>query len=66
MMVLNGHTPLSTDAGLLKNDSLSVTCDRSVVFSMYVSVSSTYKTDRHDDITEILMKVVLGTINLEV
>ena len=34
--------------------SLSVTCDRSVVFS-------TYKSDRHD-ITEILLKVVLSTI----
>jgi hypothetical protein len=33
----------------------SVTCDRSVVFS-------TNKTDRHD-ITEILLKVVLNTIN---
>ena len=37
--------------------SLSVTCDRSVVFSG----SSTNKTDRHD-ITEILLKVVLNTI----
>jgi len=34
--------------------SLSVTCDRSVVFS-------TNKTDRHD-ITEILLKVALNTI----
>jgi len=37
--------------------SLSVTCDRSVVFSG----SSTNKTDRHD-ITEILLKVALNTI----
>ena len=41
--------------------SLSVTCDRSVVFS-----GSSYffqqKTDRHD-ITEILLKVALDTIN---
>jgi hypothetical protein len=36
--------------------SLSVTCDRSVV-------SSTNKTDRHD-ITEILLKVALNTITL--
>ena len=40
---------------------LSVTCNRSVVFSGY-SFSSTNKTDRHD-ITEILLKVVLNTIN---
>jgi hypothetical protein len=39
---------------------LSVTCDRSVVFSSS-SVSSTYKTDRHD-ITEILLRVALNTI----
>jgi hypothetical protein len=38
---------------------LSVTCDRSVVFYGY---SSTNKTDRHD-ITEILLKVALNTIN---
>jgi hypothetical protein len=38
-----------------------VTCDRSVVLSEY-SVSSTNKTDRHD-ITEILLKVTLNTIN---
>ena len=38
--------------------SLSVTCDRSVVFSG----SFTIKTDRHD-ITVILLKVVLNTIN---
>jgi hypothetical protein len=41
--------------------NLSMTCDRSVVFSGY-SVSSTSKTDRHD-ITEILLKVTLSTIN---
>ena len=41
--------------------SMSVTCDRSVVFSGY-SVSSTIKTDRHD-ITEILLKMTLSTIN---
>jgi hypothetical protein len=35
-----------------------VTCDRSVVFSGY----STNKTDHHD-ITEILLKVALSTIN---
>ena len=35
-----------------------VTCDRSVVFS----VSTTNKPDRHD-ITEILSKVTLNTIN---
>jgi len=37
--------------------SLSVTCDRSIVFSGY----STNKTDRHD-ITEMLLKVALNTI----
>ena len=37
--------------------SLSVTCDRSVVFS-----GSTNKIDRHD-ITEILLKVVLNNIS---
>jgi hypothetical protein len=43
--------------------SLSVTCDSSVVFSGYSSlVSSTNKTDRHD-ITEILLKVAINTIN---
>jgi hypothetical protein len=40
--------------------SFSVTCDRSVVF---LRVSSTNKTDRHD-ITEILLKVALNTIAL--
>ena len=39
--------------------SLSVTCDRSVVV---FSGSSANKTDRHD-ITEILLKVALNTIN---
>jgi len=42
-------------------DKVCLTCDRSVVFSGY-SISSTNKTDRHD-ITEILLKVVLNTIN---
>ena len=41
--------------------SLSVTCDRSVVLSGY-SVSSTNKTDHHD-ITEMLLKVALNSIN---
>jgi hypothetical protein len=36
--------------------------DRSVGFSGYTPVSSTNKTDRHD-ITEILLKVALNTIN---
>ena len=40
---------------------LSVTCDRSVVFSGN-PVSSTTNTDRHD-ITEILLKVALNTIS---
>jgi hypothetical protein len=38
--------------------SLSVTCDRSVVYSGY----STNKTNRHD-ISKILMKVAVNTIN---
>ena len=38
-----------------------LTCGRSVVFSA-TPVSSTNKTDRHD-ITEILLKVALNTIN---
>ena len=42
-------------------ESLSLTCDRSVV-SLGTPVSSTNKTDRHD-INEILLKVVLNTIN---
>ena len=41
---------------------LSVTCDRSVVFSG-TPVSSTIKTIRHH-IAEILLKVALNTINL--
>ena len=41
--------------------TLSVTCDKSVVFSWY-SVSFTNKTYHHD-ITEILLKVALSTIN---
>ena len=40
---------------------MSVTCDRSVVFSG-TSVSFTNKTDHHDR-TEILLKVALNTIN---
>jgi hypothetical protein len=40
---------------------LSVTCDRSVIFSG-TPVSSTNKTDCHD-ITEILLKVALNIIN---
>jgi hypothetical protein len=40
--------------------SLSVTCDRSEVFSGS-SDSSTNKTDRHD-IAEILLKLALSTI----
>ena len=40
---------------------LSVTCDRSVVFSGYTGYY-TNKTDRHD-ITETLLKVALNTIN---
>jgi hypothetical protein len=40
---------------------LSVTCDRGWL-SPGTQVSSTYKTDRHD-ITEILLKVALSTIN---
>jgi hypothetical protein len=39
-----------------------VTCDRSRGFSPGTSVSSTTKTDRQD-ITEILLKVALNTIN---
>ena len=42
--------------------SLSVTCDRLVVFSWYSSFS-TNKTD-HQDVTEILLKVKLNTITL--
>ena len=41
---------------------MSVTCDRSVVFSRYSGFLHK-KTDRHD-ITEILLKVALNTINL--
>jgi hypothetical protein len=41
--------------------SLSVTCDRSW-FSSGTPVSSTNKTERHD-ITQILLKVALNTIN---
>ena len=49
------------DQGEVHNNvwsSLSVTCDRSVVFSQF---SSTNKTDWHDT-TEILLKVALNTI----
>jgi hypothetical protein len=41
--------------------SLSVTCNRSVVFSGYFDFL-TNKTDRHN-ITEILLKVALSTIS---
>ena len=41
--------------------SLSVTCDRSVVFSSGPPVSSTNKADRHD-IAEVLLEVALNTI----
>ena len=40
---------------------MSVTCDRSVVFSLGTAVPSANKTDRHN-ITEILLKVALNTI----
>ena len=40
-----------------------MTCDRSVVFPG-TPVSSTNKTDRHDIITEILLKVTLNTLTL--
>ena len=43
--------------------TLSVTCDRWVVFSPGTPVSSTNETDRNG-ITEILLKVALSTINL--
>ena len=39
---------------------LSVTCDRSMVFSAGPPVFSTNKTDRHD-LTEILLKVATNT-----
>ena len=42
--------------------SLTVTCDRSVVFFPGTPVSFTSKIIRHD-ITEILLKVALNTIN---
>jgi hypothetical protein len=43
---------------------MSVTCDRSVVFSWYSGFLHQYfKTDRHD-ITEILLKVALNTLPL--
>ena len=42
--------------------SFSVTCDRTVRFSPGTPVSFTNKTVRHD-ITEILLKVALNTIN---
>ena len=53
---------LNLDHGEVYNimwSSLSVTCDRSVVFFCF-PVSSTNKTDRHD-ITEIWLKVELNT-----
>ena len=42
---------------------MSGTCYRSVVFSGYYGFPPTNKTDRHD-ITEILLKGALNTINL--
>ena len=42
---------------------MSVTCGRTVVFCGYSAVSSNNTTIRHN-ITEILLKVVLGIINL--
>ena len=42
--------------------SLSVTCDRSVVFSEYSGFPSTNKTDHHDITDEIFLKVALNTI----
>ena len=42
--------------------SLSVTCNRSVIFSEHTSFFH-HSTDRHD-VTEILLKVALNTINL--
>ena len=51
------HNPVHGDVYAMQHYviNLSVTCTRSVVFS-------TNKTDRHD-ITEILLNVVLNTIN---
>jgi len=40
----------------------TVTCNRSVIFFSGTPVSSTNKTDHHN-ITEILLKVALNTIN---
>ena len=40
-----------------------MTCNRYVIFSAGIPVSSTNKTDHHD-ITAILLKVALNTINL--
>jgi hypothetical protein len=39
-----------------------VTCDKSAVFAGLIPVSTTIKTDRHD-ITEVVLKVALSTIN---
>jgi len=43
--------------------NLSVSCDSSVVFSEYFGFFHQNKSDGHD-ITEILLKVALSTINL--
>jgi hypothetical protein len=56
-MVVHTHIPL----WFLINNLMSLTCDRSVVFSGTL-VSSINKTDCHD-ITRILLKVALNTIN---
>ena len=50
------------DTTLYHKYCLSVTCDRLVV-SLGTSASSTNKTDRHD-ISQILLKVALSTINI--
>jgi hypothetical protein len=55
-VVVSGEFENRSLRGVLDTTSLSMTCDRSVVFS-------TNKTHHHD-ITEILLKVVLNTITL--
>ena len=54
----------SGDTTLCDKISLSVTCNRSVVFSG-TPISSNNKTNRHD-LTEILLKVALNTINQQI